>query len=101
MAPDHDLPPVSPSDAATFRVEGSVQGVGFRYWALNRARELKLEGYVKNRGDGTVELVATGPRAAVDRMHKLLEEGPPGSSVSRVVRTPITGALFSGFEIRH
>src|SRR5687768_13541643 len=99
MAPDPESSRSTPS-AATFRIEGRVQGVGFRYWALNRARELKLEGFVKNRSDGTVELVATGSPAALDRMQELLEEGPPGASVSRVVRAPLTGALFSSFEIR-
>jgi len=49
----------SPS-ARTYVVHGRVQGVGFRYFVERVARQLGLDGYVKNRADGTVEVYASG-----------------------------------------
>ena len=59
------------------RIEGRVQGVGYRYWAADRARELHLVGWVRNRRDGSVEGVFSGPAAAVERMIALCADGPP------------------------
>lgn len=52
----------------TARVTGVVQGVGFRYWTARIADKLGLSGTVRNRFDGSVELVAEGPHADVDRL---------------------------------
>ncbi|MFK0003459.1 acylphosphatase [Paenarthrobacter sp. NPDC090522] len=52
----------------TARISGVVQGVGFRYWTARKADELMLKGTVRNRSDGSVEIVAEGPAADVDRM---------------------------------
>lgn len=66
------------------RVRGLVQGVGFRYWALSRARSLSLSGYVRNLPDGSVEAALSGPEDAVDNMMELMRHGPPGASVHSV-----------------
>jgi acylphosphatase len=65
-------------------IHGDVQGVGFRYFVQERARDLGLKGWVRNRGDGSVECVAEGPD---DRLRKLLGElkrGPSAASVDEV-----------------
>ncbi|WP_347110128.1 acylphosphatase [Paenarthrobacter sp. S56] len=51
----------------TARVSGMVQGVGFRYWTARKADELLLKGTVRNRADGSVEIVAEGLPADIDR----------------------------------
>lgn len=90
----------TPSIAAAFRIEGRVQGVGYRYWAQSRARELGLTGYVSNRADGAVELHAEGEEHALVRLQTSLEQGPPAASVTRVVRTPAASLATTTFEIR-
>ncbi len=77
------------TERATAYVRGDVQGVGFRFWARARARDLGLVGYAKNLPDGRVEVVAQGDGNAVARFLALLDENPstarrPGS-VSGVV----------------
>src|SRR5205807_9329129 len=57
-------------------VHGDVQGVGFRYFVLRRAREARLAGWVRNRADGTVECLAEGPRAALEGLLADLRRGP-------------------------
>lgn len=65
-------------------IEGRVQGVGFRYFVEARARDLGLRGWVRNRPDGSVELLAEGPRSDLEVLLAAVHEGPPVSSVSRV-----------------
>ncbi|WP_040158431.1 acylphosphatase [Mobilicoccus massiliensis] len=61
---------------ATIFVSGQVQGVGFRWWTRATALELGLVGTARNLLDGRVEVVAQGPRAAVERLDELLRESP-------------------------
>ncbi|MDD3311725.1 acylphosphatase [Pseudodesulfovibrio sp.] len=65
-------------------VHGMVQGVWFRGWTCDAARELGLSGWVRNRRDGAVELAARGGREALERFLARLHEGPPLARVSRV-----------------
>jgi DNA ligase D-like protein (predicted 3'-phosphoesterase) len=65
-------------------VRGSVQGVGFRYSTVERARELGVLGWVRNEEDGTVLVHAEGPDDAVDALVEWLGAGPPGAAVSEV-----------------
>ena len=65
----------TPSRVAVF-VRGSVQGVGFRWWTRARALELGLSGFARNTSDGRVEVVAEGPRDALERLLDLLREEP-------------------------
>lgn len=83
-------------------VSGRVQGVGFRAFTHGQARELGLDGWVRNRPDGTVELVAAGPRDAVATLVDRLHEGPPSARVARVETEPAaeTPAEGEGFSVR-
>ncbi len=83
-------------------VHGRVQGVGFRVHAARTARDLRLVGWVANRGDGAVEVIAEGDRRSLDALEEALRKGPPGASVQRVEmrRGPARSGL-SGFEVRH
>jgi acylphosphatase len=65
-------------------IRGDVQGVGFRYFLLRRAQQLSLRGWVRNNDDGTVELVAEGPRSDLELLKQAAGEGPRLSRVDRV-----------------
>jgi acylphosphatase len=65
-------------------VRGRVQGVGFRYFVLQKAHEAGLVGYVRNRVDGAVECVAEGPRPALERLLDQLRRGPRSAWIERV-----------------
>lgn len=86
--------------ARRFIVRGRVQGVGFRYFASRAAREAGVAGTVRNLGDGSVEAIAEGPAAAVDRFRAALERGPSYSHVTDVeeVDVAVTGS-YSGFDV--
>lgn len=83
-------------------VYGRVQGVSFRYYTLQQARSLGLTGYVRNRWDGTVEVVAEGPRGNVEALLAFLHVGPRSAFVTRVdVQWSAPTHEFSRFEVRH
>jgi acylphosphatase len=63
---------------------GDVQGVGFRFFAEAHARRLRLQGYVRNRYDGAVEVEAEGDAADLDRFLDVLRQGPRAARVSEV-----------------
>ena len=87
--------------ARRFVVSGRVQGVGFRYFALDAARREGLHGHVTNNDDGTVEAVAEGEAESVDRFERALRRGPSKSRVEHVrVDEVEPSALNQGFEIR-
>jgi len=71
-----------------FIVSGRVQGVGFRAATCDTARALELAGWVRNRADGTVEVLAAGNDRALERLHEWLSDGPPAAQVDRVVANP-------------
>ena len=62
-------------------VRGRVQGVGFRAWAEITALELGIEGWVRNRRDGSVEALFAGPSELVDAMIEDCRQGPPGARI--------------------
>lgn len=66
------------------RVHGTVQGVGFRYSTINKARQLKLTGYARNLRDGSVEVVAEGRKTDLKNLLAWLQLGPPSARVTRV-----------------
>ena len=65
-------------------ISGRVQGVWFRGWAAGVARGYGLDGWIRNRRDGTVEAVFAGPAAAVDDMVRECRRGPPAARVVAV-----------------
>jgi acylphosphatase len=81
-------------------IHGRVQGVFYRGWAVGKARELGLAGWVRNRGDGTVEAVVEGDESAVERFIALAREGPPAASVERIDVSEVEPAALAGFEQR-
>jgi acylphosphatase len=70
------------------RITGRVQGVGFRYWALEKAASLGLRGWVRNEPDGSVRALLAGPDDIVGEMLTLLWKGPAGSAVESVASVP-------------
>ncbi len=82
-------------------VMGVVQGVGFRVFVLDIARELGLRGWVANVRAGAVRCIAEGDRATLERLLDGLQRGPVASIVDevRVVWMPATGE-FEGFSVR-
>jgi acylphosphatase len=98
-----DLRAGPPRDMARIdaTVRGRVQGVGFRWFVLDVARELDLRGWVANEADGSVLCVAEGPREDLEALLAELSRGPAGARVDRVV--PRWGRPAGGlgrFEIR-
>ena len=76
-------------------VHGDVQGVGFRYFLMREAQRLGLTGWVRNRDDGTVEFIAEGTRADLERLKQAAERGPRMAHVDRVEGrwSPAAGGL--------
>lgn len=64
-------------------VSGRVQGVCFRGYTERWASDVKLTGWVRNLGDGRVEIVAEGDRANIEKLLALVRNGPPSARVSR------------------
>jgi acylphosphatase len=67
-------------------IEGRVQGVFFRDTTRREATGLGLRGWVKNRFDGSVEVVAEGPRDVVDKLVEWCRHGPPAARVNALQR---------------
>lgn len=82
------------------RVEGRVQGVGYRAFVEMRASEFGLVGWVRNRRDGSVEAVLQGPVEIVEAMLDLCREGPPAARVTGVLVMGEGVGAFRGFEVR-
>jgi len=82
-----------------FNVTGRVQGVWFRQSTKNTAQSLSLTGWVSNRQDGSVELIACGSEEVITELETWLWQGPPAAEVESVVSKTITPESFTGFEI--
>lgn len=89
--------------ALVARVRGRVQNVGFRAYIVDAAIHLGLRGYTRNSSDGSVEVVASGERVALEKMLGYLRRGPLAARVDNVEydwleRAP--GELADRFEVR-
>jgi len=79
-------------------ISGRVQGVGYRYWAVERAVALGIDGWVRNRNDGTVEALFAGPPDAVRAMIATCREGPRFAAVAEIVEHPAEVPETNGFR---
>ncbi|PTW61514.1 acylphosphatase [Breoghania corrubedonensis] len=81
-------------------VAGRVQGVGYRAWCADRARELGLSGWVRNLRSGEVEAVFSGETGSVDAMLAVALDGPGWARVSEVKVLGEAGIVTNGFDVR-
>jgi acylphosphatase len=85
-----------------YLVQGEVQGVGYRYFAVARARRIGVCGWVRNLPDGRVEAVAEGTAAALAEFEGSLRKGPAVAVVTnvQVVEIPDEVEVLTSFMIR-
>ena len=79
------------------RIEGEVQGCGFRDFAVGEANARKLKGWVRNRSDGSVEAVASGPTKEVEAFIAACMKGPRGARVTALNLAPVEEPETLGF----
>lgn len=79
-------------------ISGTVQGVWFRGWTKREAAQLGLSGWVRNRRDGRVEAVISGPEDKVNTLVAACHVGPPAAAVARVTVTPEGSTPETGFH---
>ncbi len=82
-----------------FLVSGSVQGVFYRVSTQATARRLELSGWVRNRHNGSVELVACGAEEKLQELERWLWQGPPHARVERVQAADTAMEPFTDFSI--
>ncbi len=87
--------------AVKVRVEGIVQGVGFRYYTYRIAKRYGIKGYVKNMPDGSVEVVAEGDEERLERFLQDVARGPSSAVVTNVSVEDIDPVGFRSFEIEY
>lgn len=78
-----------------------MQGVFFRAWTQQQARELGVSGWVRNASDGSVEAHLEGDEAAVKALIQRLWQGPPSADVDDVEVEEVASESLSRFEVRH
>lgn len=95
----NDVP--SPCKAVRYFVSGTVQGVGYRFFARRAALRLGLTGFTKNLDDGRVEVYATGNVESLAAFRGELGRGPIGATVSSIVQenAEIDPRFAIGFSI--
>ena len=83
-------------------ITGRVQGVGFRYFVEKRASELNITGWVKNKSDGSVMVMAQGDEQDIDTFFDYLRIGPALARVSGISknRMPVL-EKFSNFRVKY
>jgi acylphosphatase len=82
------------------RIEGRVQGVGYRFWLNREAGRSGLSGWVRNRRDGSVEALLKGDDAAVEAVIEAATRGPRWAAVDRIEREDAKDDGSVGFEQR-
>ena len=93
---------MSDDDVTTLRlrIEGSVQGVGYRFFAVDEARKLGLDGWIRNRSDGSVEALVSGPTNNVESFVAICMRGPSGARVTNVDMHTAEAPAERGFRSR-
>ena len=80
-------------------IRGRVQGVGYRMWTEHLAERLELEGWVRNRRDGSVEAVFSGATATVEAMIEACRAGPRHAMVEAIAVAELTELPPPGFRV--
>jgi acylphosphatase len=80
------------------RISGRVQGVWFRGWTIDEAEARGLRGWVRNRRDGSVEALFSGPADAVNEMVELCRRGPPAARVDALTQRDADPPAERGFQ---
>ncbi len=83
--------------ARRIHIKGKVQAVWFRAWTIEQATELDLDGWVRNRLDGSVEAVAAGPADKIEELIARCHRGSPASRVDKVIVEETPGIVAAGF----
>ena len=86
--------------AKRLRIEGRVQGVGYRAWMTRTANALGVAGWVRNHAEGWVEALVEGEAAAVEELLRACRRGPALASVSLIHEDLATPEETQGFEER-
>ena len=86
---------------AQIRIMGRVQGVGFRYYAVQKASEMRILGFVKNMHDGSVFIEAEGVESDLDRYILWCRKGPASARVDNLDITPGVVKNYHDFSVRH
>lgn len=81
-------------------IRGTVQGVAFRWYTMERAHELGLVGWVRNLPDGRVEVWIEGAALAVEEMLAWLRRGPPAANVQGIDVLDVDVSDAERFEVR-
>ena len=88
--------------AFSARIGGRVQGVGFRFSAVRKARQLGVTGWIRNEFDGSVSVECEGPSANVKQFEQWLRTGPRSAHVTDAdVRYREYQGKFSNFSVKH
>lgn len=90
----------APCERWRLTLRGQVQGVGYRIACCHRANELGLGGWVRNEGDGSVEVEAEGPPQRLGELRLWCEQGPPAAIVRSVTVIQLAPTGTDWFEIR-
>lgn len=79
--------------AIHLRVFGRVQGVGFRWFVMEKALELGIDGWVKNTPSGEVEVAASGESSKLAILESAVARGPVGARVTTIQRLPTSAGI--------
>ena len=79
-------------------ITGRVQGVWYRAWTVGEAKKLGVDGWVRNRADGTVEALMSGEASQVDALIAKCRKGPPLARVTDIAETPDDPPKEPGFH---
>ncbi len=83
------------------KLQGKVQGVGFRWFIKHHASKLNILGYVKNKQDSSLEAYFDGPDESINKMLELCKKGPPGALIDKMdISEQNNNETFNTFEIR-
>ena len=84
--------------ARLLRIEGRVQGVGYRDWMLREATRLGMDGWVRNRADGSVQALVSGDEAALEALLTLCRRGPVMARVDAITEAFAPPPTQPGFH---